>query len=89
MGNGSALERYLDHIFLRILNALANCVRDFARFTEAEANRTVAITDDNERRELEDTAALNGFGYAVDGNYALLEFRSRCVNLSQKYSSFV
>ena len=44
-------------------------------FTEAEANGTVAVADDNQRRELEDTAALYGFGYAVDGNYALLEIQ--------------
>ena len=72
MGNCCTLKRNLYKVFLSVLNALADSVRHLARFSETVSYDTVAVADNNESRKLHNTAALYGFGNAVDGNHALL-----------------
>ncbi len=75
MRNGSAAQRNLDQVLLGVLDALADSVRNFAGLTDAEADGAVAVADDDQSGKLEDTAALYGLRYTVDGNYTLLQFQ--------------
>ena len=73
MRDRGAAQRNLHQVLLCVLDALADRVRNFAGLADAEADNAVAVADDDERCELKDTAAFNGLGNAVDGNYALLQ----------------
>ena len=62
-----------DRIFLCVVNALADCIRNLAGLANAKADCSLAVANDYERGELKDTAAFYGFGNTVDGDYVLFE----------------
>ena len=88
MGNGGILQCNLSEILFRVLNALADGVGDFGSLSKTVADNAVAVAHYYEGRELEDTSALYGFGYAVDGNnpfaQAVPELRGIRVYSSQR-----
>ncbi len=83
-------EGDLNQVLLRVLDALADSVRHLAGLAEAEAHGAVAVADNHQGGELEDTAALYGLAHAVDRNDALFQFRcySFASNLAKVFSSF-
>jgi hypothetical protein len=68
VGDGSALEGYLDEVLLSILDALADCVGYFGGLAKAVTYCAVTVAYYYESGELEDTTTLNGLGNAVQGN---------------------
>ena len=54
----AVVHRNGNHIFLCVIDSLANCVRNFCRFAHSAANVTVAVTDNNQCAETECTSAL-------------------------------
>lgn len=60
MRDGGPLQRNSDQVLLGVFNTLADGVRDFAGFTKAEADKAVAVTDNNKSSELIDTTTLDG-----------------------------
>ncbi len=91
-GNGGAAQRNLHQVLLGVLDALADSVRNLAGLADAEAHSALVVANDDQRCKLKDTAALNGLGYAVDGNYALLVFALRVdasIFIAKKYSSLL
>ena len=44
--NGGSLEGNFNHVLLRIFNALADSVRDFAGFSDTKTNGTISVTHD-------------------------------------------
>ena len=71
-------------IFLGVLNPLADRVRNLGGLANAEADGAVAVADDDQRGKFEDTAALNRFGYAVNGNDLLLQVQSTIASIRAK-----
>jgi hypothetical protein len=59
-------------VLLRGVAALADRLGNLGRLAKAEANNAVAVADDDQSGKLHHAAALNGFGYTVDGNNLLL-----------------
>ena len=45
MRNSCSFKRHFDKILFCIFNALADSIRNFARFTESEAYRALAVAD--------------------------------------------
>ena len=76
MGNGGAGQRNLDHVLLRVCNALQDCFGNFSRLAEAVAHGALAVADNNQSGELHDTAALDGLGNAVQVNDLFDHFRA-------------
>ena len=68
VGDGGALQGNLNQVLLGVLNALADSVRHLAGLAQAEAHGAVAVADNDQCGELEDTAALHGLADAVDGD---------------------
>src|SRR5262249_36494835 len=75
MRNRGALEVQLDQILFRLLDALLDGHRHFARLAHAETSVAMAVADNNERGEAEVLAALDDFGDAVDGYDVVLQLR--------------
>ena len=59
-------QRHADQAALGGLGRLADRLRHLARLAVAEANAALLITDDDERRETEASAAFHHLGDAVD-----------------------
>ena len=59
-------------ILLGGLAAFADRLGNLGRLAKAEPNDAVAVAHDDQSGEFHHTAALNGFGYTVDGNNLLL-----------------
>ena len=72
-----------------VLNALANGVGNFGGLAKPEAHQAVAVADDHQGSELEDTAALHRLADTVDGYDLFVQIHFRCVYPCQKYPSFV
>ena len=66
MRDGGALQRNLNEVLLGVLDALADSVRNLGSLTEAETDSTLAVAYNDQSCELEDSAALNGLGNAVE-----------------------
>src|SRR4051794_4426655 len=66
-------HRDLDDVLLRVLDALADGLRDVAGLAVAHADVAVAVAHDDDRREREPAATLVDLGDAVDLDDALLE----------------
>ena len=62
-----------EEVLLRLLDALRDRGRDLARLAVADADESVAVAHDDERREAEATTALDDLRHAVDGHDALEE----------------
>ena len=56
----------LIEVLLGVLDALADSVRNLGSLAEAEADGALAVAYNDQSGELEDTAALNGLGNAVE-----------------------
>ena len=56
----------LNEVLLGVLDALADSVRNLGSLTEAEADGTLAVAYNDQSCELEDSAALDGLGNAVE-----------------------
>ena len=67
--NGRSFQGNVDQIFLGVLNSFADRVRNLGGLTQSKADSAVAVADDNQRGEFEDTAAFNRFRYAVKDVY--------------------
>ena len=74
MRNRGAVNRHLDEVLLRILNALANGFRNFRRLAHANADATLFVAHDHQRAEAEIATALNDLGNAVYRYHFLFEF---------------
>jgi hypothetical protein len=66
-------HRDLDQVLLRVLDALADRLRDLAGLAEPDPDVARAVTDDDDRAEAEPPAALDDLGDSVDLDDALLE----------------
>jgi len=71
--NGALDERNLEQVALRAVRTLANRFRDFVRLAETGTDVTVLVTDDDEGREREPTAAFDDLRDAVDVDDAVDE----------------
>src|SRR5690349_206017 len=65
--------RHLEEVLLGLLDALGDRRGHLLGLSVADADRPVAVTDDDERGEAEPAAALDDLGHAVDGDDALDE----------------
>ena len=66
MRDSGALHGNLNEVLLGVLDALADCVRNLGSLAGAEANGTLAVAYNDQRRKLHYAAALNGLGYTVE-----------------------
>src|SRR5690606_40301550 len=66
-----AVQIHLDHVATRSFHRLLDGSRNFTGLATAETDATLAITHHGQRGEGEDTAALYGFGNAVNLNQLL------------------
>ena len=66
-------QRDLEQVALRAVGALADRLGHLVRLAETGADVTVLVTDDDERREREPTAALDDLRDAVDVDDAVDE----------------
>ena len=56
-----------DHVSAGLFHRLLNRHRHFSRLAVTEANLAVAVTDDTQRREAEDSTTFDHFGHTIDG----------------------
>ena len=66
----------VDHVLLRVLDALLHSDGNFLRFAGAEADLADAVADYDENAETEALTAFDDFADAVDGNYALRKLKA-------------
>ena len=78
--NGGTLQGNGHDVLLCILETLADRFGNFVCLAEAIADAALAVTDNAKCGELHNTAALDGLGYTVEGNYLLDEFGSFLVS---------
>src|SRR6478735_10767063 len=71
--NGRAIQRNGDHRFLGLLDAFANRIGHFTGLAHADADRSLAVTNDNQAAERKTTTTLDDFGDAIDLYDALFE----------------
>src|SRR5690606_35217785 len=64
-------QRHLDHVAAGLLHGLLHGHGHFTRLAFAHAHAAIAITDDGECGETEDTTALDHLGHAVDRDHPL------------------
>ena len=76
MRYGGSAHGNLHEIFLGILDALADCVGNFARFTHTEADCAFTVAHHNNGGELENPAALNRLGNTVNSHDTLGQIQS-------------
>src|SRR5262249_5178438 len=62
-----------DHLLLRLLDTLANRLRDFLGLAEPEADAATLVTHHDQRAEAESSPTLHDLGDAVDVHHLLLE----------------
>ena len=72
VGDRRAGERHVEQVALGLFGALLDRQRHLLGLAVAEADATVAVTDDHERREREAAAALDDLGDAVDRDHPRL-----------------
>ena len=80
MRNRGAKERHADQVLLRVFGPLADRLRYFASLADTNANMTLTIANNDERREGEATSALYYLRHAVDLHDLLCEGQLRRVN---------
>ena len=73
MRNRRVLEGHCDHVFLCILDALADRLRNLGSLAETVTDVSVLIADYHKCGKTRDTSALDGLGYAVYHNELLEE----------------
>ena len=71
MGDGAGNHRNAEEVLASLFSTLLDCGRDFLGLAVANANLTLAVTNDDESGEGHVAATLNGLGDAVDGHNAL------------------
>ena len=71
--DGAVVQVHLDHVAARRLHGLLDGNRDLAGLAAAEADLAVAVADNRQGGETEDTATLDHFRHAVDLDQLLLE----------------
>ena len=69
--NRTLVQLDLRHLATRFLHRLLNRDGHFTGLALTHANGTLAVADDSQRSEAENTAALHHFSDAVDGNHLL------------------
>src|SRR5262245_9500 len=74
VGNRPVDDRDPDHLLLRLLDTLADRLRDFLGLAEPEADAATLVTHHDQRAEAEPSPALHHLGDAVDVHHLLLEF---------------
>lgn len=67
VGNGCALEGYLDKVLLGVCYSFSYCVGNFSRLSDTESDSSVLVAYYNQRGKLHYASALNSLGYAVNG----------------------
>ena len=75
-------------MLLGVFNPLADRFRDFAGFTQADADFALLVADDDERAEREPATAFDDLGDTVYIYDFLLIFRSFVVPSSPSVTSF-
>ena len=78
--NGGAKERHANEVLLRVFGPLADGLWHFAGLADANANVSLAVANDDERREGEAASTLHYLRYAVDLHDLLCEGQLRRVN---------
>src|SRR6266478_1992920 len=73
MWNRRSLQIQVNQVFLGLLDRLADGHGHFARLAHAEAGIARLVSDDNQGRKTEVLAALDNFGYALDGHDLVLQ----------------
>jgi hypothetical protein len=66
MWDGSALQRNVNEVLLGLFDSLGNRDRDFSGFPLADPDPPMAITDNNERAEVETLPAFHDLCDAID-----------------------
>src|SRR5579875_2141217 len=75
VGDGRFAHGHGDEVLLRVLDTLANRLRDFRRLAETGADTSGSVTDDNNDAETEAASAHDHLGHAVDGHHLFFELR--------------
>ena len=73
MGHSGAGEGHGDHVLLGGFDALADGLGHFGGLAGAEAYTALLVTHHHQGGKLHHAAALDGLGYAVQGNELLHE----------------
>ena len=56
-----------------VLDSLADCFRNFSRFSKTHSDVTCAVTHDHQRRKAGNTTALDRLGHTVERDERFLE----------------
>ena len=82
MRDGALLgQRNLEHVLLRVLDALADGDGHLSGLAHANTHVAVVIANDDERGQTKATTTLDDLGNAVDVDDALFEFGSLLCSL--------
>src|SRR5688572_2842745 len=81
MRNRRSLERHLDQVLLRGLDALLDRRGHFLRLANAEAHDAMTVADDNQRTEAQVLAALDDLRHAIDRDDGVLDLELRRIDL--------
>ena len=67
--NRTALQADLGHLATSLFHCLLDCNRHFAGLTLTHANAAIAVTNDSQSCETENTAALNHLGNTINRDH--------------------
>ncbi len=76
MRNRGPVQRNGDHRFLGLLDSLADRIGHFTSLAHADADRTLAVANDDQAAEGEATTTLDHLGHSIDLYDALFELRA-------------
>src|SRR5690606_699687 len=80
-------QRNADHLALGLLGSLADSLGNFTGLAVTETDATLLVTDDDERRKNEATAALHNLGHTIDVDQAIDELAFALLNVSAHFIS--
>ena len=66
------VDRHCHDLLHGVFLALADSLRNLSRFADAHAHVAIAVAYDHQRGKSHGAAALDGLGYALDGNYFIV-----------------
>jgi len=78
------IDRYLYQVFLGLLNALPDSLRNFVCFAKTITDMATAITYYNKCGETEPTATLDNLGYAAYVNDTIIKVKFCWINPTQR-----
>src|SRR6266566_4489102 len=85
-GDRRLLQRHEDEVLLGVLDGLTDRLGHLVGLAETDAHVTAPVTDHDQRREREPSAALDDLGDAVDGDDAIVQLEHTRIDLRFRHS---